>query len=132
MSASLIKIALLLQYLDIFHGLRIRLLCKGMLVVSALTGLAFGICTWFSCFPVSAFWDFAIPGAYCWGFASQNKLEFMRIMVTQVVTAAFLDLIVYLIPIWLFFQPETQMTTKLSLVGLLVLGFAYVFFLISS
>ena len=103
-----------------------------MLVVSALAGLAFGICTWFSCFPVSAFWDFTIPGAYCWGFASQNKLEFMRIMVTQVVMAAFLDLIVYLIPVWLFFQPETQMTTKLSLVGLLVLGFAYVFPLISS
>ena len=125
LSSTFIKIALLLQYLGYFTGRRIRLLCKGTLAFTVLTGIAFAICSWFPCFPVSSFWDFSIKGN-CWGFASRDQLEFMRIMVTQVVLTAAVDLVVLLIPGWLYFQPDTTKTTRLSLLGLFVLGLSYV------
>lgn len=126
LSATFIKFALLLQYLRVFTGRRNRLLCKVMLVITGLVGAAFGLCSWLSCFPVSAFWDIFMQGGRCWGFASRDQLEFMRIMVTQVVITATLDLIVFLLPAWLYFQPDTPQTTRLSLLGLFVLGFSYV------
>ena len=125
LSSTFIKIALLLQYLGHFKGRRIRILCKITLVITVLTGLAFAICSWFPCFPVASFWDFSLKG-YCWGFASRDQLEFMRIMVTQVVLTAAVDLVVLLIPGWLYFQPDTTKTTRLSLLGLFVLGLSYV------
>ncbi len=125
LSSTFIKIALLLQYLRVFTGRRIRILCKWTLATTVVTGIAFSICSWFPCFPVTAFWDFSVEGR-CWGFGSRDQLEFMRIMVTQVVTTAALDLVVLLIPGWLYFQPETTGTARLSLVGLFALGLSYV------
>ncbi len=126
MSSTFIKIALLLQYLRVFtDGVRIRLFCKAMLVVTVLSGITFGVCSWFPCIPVSSFWDFSVSG-HCWGFGSRDQIEFMRIMVTQVVTTAVFDLIILLIPTWLFWQPETVRTTRLTLFGLFIIGVAYV------
>jgi hypothetical protein len=102
------------------------MLCKVMLAITALLGLAFGICSWLSCFPAAAFWDLSIQDGRCWGFASRDQLEFMRITVTQVVTTSTLDLIVFLIPSWLYFQPDTPRATRLSLLSLLALGLSYV------
>lgn len=121
MSAAFIKIALLLQYLRAFTGPRLRILCMVMLAITIILGVAFSLCSFFACWPVPSFWDFSIHGR-CWGFASREKLEFMRITATQVATNAALDLCVLLMPGWLLFRSDTPSTTKWSLVGLFVLG----------
>ncbi|KAK5659997.1 hypothetical protein OQA88_13463 [Cercophora sp. LCS_1] len=128
LSFMLIKIALLLQYLRAFNGPRTRQVCKWMIVISTVSGVVFSVCTWFSCWPVQFFWDNRIDGQ-CWGFASRNHLEFMRITVTQVVIAVVLDLAVFVIPFWIFFsenKPE-QRLSKVSLFGLLVLALGVLF-----
>jgi len=122
LSATFIKMALLLQYLRIFTGPRVRIFCKCVLVLTAVMGVAFAICTWFSCFPVAAFWDISIKNGRCWGFASRDRLEFMRIMVTQVVITATVDIVVFLIPAQLYFRSDRLRTTRISLIGLFVLG----------
>jgi hypothetical protein len=128
LSSTFIKTAVLLQYLRVFTEPRTRLLCKCLIAIAALMGVVFAICSWFACFPVTAFWDLSIQNPRCWGFASRNKLEFMSIMVTQVVTAAVMDLVIFLIPARLYFRPGASKSTatRLSLLGLFVLGFSYV------
>lgn len=130
LSNTFIKIALLLQYHRVFNGRRVRMLCKCMLVITVVSGVTFALCSWFSCVPVAAFWDNTIEGGHCWGFASRDQLEFMRINVTQVVINVVLDLIVLLIPSCLYFQKDTFRSARLSLLGLFVLGLAYVEFFV--
>ncbi|KAK3905073.1 hypothetical protein C8A05DRAFT_31119 [Staphylotrichum tortipilum] len=122
LSGAFVKAALLLQYLQYFHGKRIGLLCKSVLVLTVVSGLAFGACSWFSCYPVQSFWDFSVQNSRCWGFASRNQLEFMRISTAQVVISAALSLIVFLIPLWSSFRPGTKKTAQLSMIGLFLLG----------
>jgi hypothetical protein len=125
LSASFIKIALLLQYLRVPTGPRLRLLCKCMLGITIVVGIVFGVCSWIACLPVPAFWDDSIPNK-CWGFASRDKVEFMSIMVTQVVITAALDLTVFMIPAPLFFKRDATRATRLSLLCLFFLGLSYV------
>lgn len=123
LSSTFIKVALLLQYLRVFTTqLRIRVLCKLILVLSVLSGVTFAVCGWFSCYPIAAFWDKTIKNPHCWGFASRDRRDFMIINITQVVTSATLDLMVFLIPAWLYFQPGTVRAARLSMCCLFVLG----------
>lgn len=122
LSSAFIKISLLLQYIRAFTGKRIRLFCKIMIAITSMNGAAFAICSWFSCYPVAAFWDFSIRNAKCWGFASRNNVEFITISIVQVAVTNILDIIVFVIPTWLYFQPSTPRNTRLSLLCLLVLG----------
>jgi hypothetical protein len=126
MSITFIKVALLLQYLRFFTGSHVRLLCKIVLALTVISGIAFGACSWFSCYPVQSFWDFTVAGGRCWGFASRDRVEFMRISVAQVVIMTVSSLVVFLIPAWMSFRPGTKKTAQLSMFGLFVLGLWYV------
>jgi hypothetical protein len=126
-SATFIKLALLLQYLNTFNRSRaVRTLCKLTIVASTLQGLAFAVMTIFSCWPVHSFWDFSVQGGKCWGFASREPGEFMVAMVTQVVSTAALDMLVFVIPGWVYLKGDEWQSRKgrWSLVGLLGLGSA--------
>ena len=124
-----IKLALLFQYLRIFaERPRYRLLCRVMLVLSTVWGLVFAALTWVPCWPVHAYWDFSVRDARCWGLGSHNLGEFMRVFVSQAITTAVLDFIVFVIPARLYFQPDTDRWTRFSLLGLFVLGLTYVSF----
>jgi hypothetical protein len=128
-SATLIKLALLFQYLRVFGaGTRTRVFCKWMIAISAAWGAVFMTLRWVPCFPVYTYWDFSLEKVRCWGFGSRDPLPFMRVFVAQAVSTAVLDFIVFAIPIQLCFKPETQRKTRLCLMGLLVLGFLYVTF----
>lgn len=127
MSSTFIKLALLLQYLRVFDGRGTRILCKVMLILTIMAGVGFGIITWFACLPTAAFWDMSLkPTATCWGFGSLEWAEFRKALLSQVITTALLDLIVFLIPARLYFQPGTPRATRLSLLGLFFLGIWYV------
>jgi len=131
-SSTCIKLALLLQYLTTFQRSHaVRTICKATIVITTLHGLAFSLVTIFSCWPVRFFWDFGVPGGgRCWGFASRDNGEFMVAMVTQVVSTAVLDMLVFVIPGWVYLrqEEETGMGTtrkgRWSLVGLFGLGSA--------
>jgi hypothetical protein len=101
-----------------------------MLGITIVVGIVFGVCSWIACLPVPAFWDDSIPNK-CWGFASRDKVEFMSIMVTQVVITAALDLIVFMIPAPLFFKRDATRATRLSLLCLFILGLSYVYLSLS-
>ncbi|KAK4448646.1 hypothetical protein QBC34DRAFT_438791 [Podospora aff. communis PSN243] len=123
LSSTFIKTALLLQYLRVLTGPRIRMLCRLMLVLTVLLGIAFAICSWFACYPVHAFWQLdRQPDAFCWGFGSRETTEFRHAILAQVISTAVADFIVFVIPARLYFQPSTPRATRLSLLGLFSLG----------
>jgi hypothetical protein len=123
LSVTFIKIALLLQYLRIFKaGSKRNILCKYLIVIIALWGLLFCIVSWVPCIPLVAYWDLSVTDAKCWGFGSHNINEFMAYFVSQAVTTSFLDFVVFILPIGLYFKPGTQKKTRVALLCLFVLG----------
>ncbi|KAK4149474.1 hypothetical protein C8A00DRAFT_18838, partial [Chaetomidium leptoderma] len=123
LSATLIKLALLFQYLRVFNTKsRYRVFCKCMIAITVTWGMIFIALRWFPCYPVAAYWNFSIKGARCWGFGSRDPLPIMRVFVGQAISTAVLDLIVFAIPVPLCFKSDTPRKTRLCLLGLFVLG----------
>lgn len=126
-SSTFIKLALLMQYLRVLEGRATRILCKAMIILTIMAGVGFGVVTWFACIPTAAFWDMGLKAtATCWGFGSVKWANFRPALLSQVITTALMDLIVFLIPVRLYFQPGTPRATRLSLLGLFFLGISYV------
>jgi len=131
LSSTFIKIALLLQYLATFNEsgtqAHIRTLCYVTIFFTALSGVAFSASSIFPCWPVADFWEAQpITQPKCWGFGSRNQEEFMAIQIAQVVSASILDLVVFVIPGWMYVRGELTMSRagRWSLVGLFGLGLA--------
>jgi hypothetical protein len=99
-----------------------------MIAISAAWGVTFMILRWVPCSPVDTYWDFSVEdvSSRCWAFGSRDSLPFIRVFVAQAVSTAVLDFIVFVIPIQVWFKPETQRKTRYALLGLFVLGFLYV------
>lgn len=126
-SSTFIKLALLMQYLRVLDGRATRILCKIMIILTIMAGVGFGVVTWFACIPTAAFWEMGLKAtATCWGFGSVKWANFRPALLSQVITTALMDLIVFLIPVRLYFQPGTPRATRLSLLGLFFLGISYV------
>lgn len=130
LSSTFIKIALLLQYLTTFgesgtHA-HIRTVCYVTGFFTALSGLAFSGSSIFPCWPVSDFWEYTTRDPKCWGFGSRDQGEFMAIQIAQVVSSSILDLLVFVIPGWMYVRGELTMSRagRWSLVGLFGLGLA--------
>jgi hypothetical protein len=96
-----------------------------MIVISAAWGTAFTLLRWIPCYPVRAYWELSLMDAHCWGFASRNPVAYMHVFVSQAVSTAVLDSIIFAIPIPLCFKHDTPRKTRLCLVGLLILGSLY-------
>ena len=125
MSVTFIKVALLFQYLRMFKaGSKCRLLCKCLIVIIPIWGLAFCLFYWIPCIPLAAYWDFSITDAKCWGFGSRQGGEFGRFFVSQAISTCVLDFIVFILPVRLYFKPDTQKKTRVALLCLFVLGLA--------
>jgi hypothetical protein len=67
-------------------------------------------------------WDLTERAAKCWGFASPHLHQMLGFYITQSVTTTLIDLIIFLLPIQMFFQNGTQQKTRLALLGLFCLG----------
>ncbi|KAK0647138.1 hypothetical protein B0T16DRAFT_376241 [Cercophora newfieldiana] len=123
LALTFIKLALLCQYLLIFElGSRRRVLCKYLIGLISVWGVVFTIPTWVPCVPISAMWDITQREAKCWGFASSDIKQSLGFYITQSVTTTLLDLIIFLLPVHLFFQRGTQTKTRIALLGLFCLG----------
>jgi len=118
-----IKLALLCQYLLIFDmGSRRRQFCKWLIIFTSVWGIFFCLPTWVPCIPISAMWDVTARDARCWGFASGDLKQMLGFYITQSVSTTVIDLVIFLLPVHLFFQRGTQRKTRVALLGLFCLG----------
>jgi len=74
-------------------------------------------------------WNVAKPGRHCWAFASSSLSEVLGFYIGHSVSTTVLDFVIFLLPVNLFFQPDTQKNTRIALLCLFGLGLVYVFFL---
>jgi hypothetical protein len=125
MSTSFIKLSLLFQYLRIFSSGPLRLLCQGLIVFIALWGLSYTVIAWVPCWPVPRFWDIFVAGK-CWGYGGANAEDFVATFESHSGMNMALDVIVFLIPVPLYFRRETAERTKRGLLVLLFMGSVYV------
>ncbi|KAF3055118.1 hypothetical protein GL218_07726 [Daldinia childiae] len=121
MSATLIKMSLLFQYLRVYHSGSLRITCIIMLIVVSIWGAVYSFMGWVPCFPVSGYWKMGI-GAKCYGFGSTNANEVFKTYITHTSVNTILDMIVFAIPVPLYFRPGTVRRTKLGLIGLIIMG----------
>ncbi|KAK3389735.1 hypothetical protein B0H63DRAFT_464238 [Podospora didyma] len=127
LSVTFIKIALLFQYLRIFEADSKRILiCKCLIFIIAIWGMIFAIFTWLPCIPLDAFWDFSLIDAKCWGFGSRHLSEFMHYFVSQAITTSIFDLVIFILPAHLYFQPGAQKKTRIALLCLFAMGLAVI------
>ncbi|KAI1372507.1 hypothetical protein F4677DRAFT_432442 [Hypoxylon crocopeplum] len=120
-STTFIKMSLLFQYLRVYRSGNMRTICMIMLVVVGLWGAAYSFMGWVPCFPVSGYWNMGIT-AKCYAFGSMNANEFFKTYVSHTVVNTVLDMIVFAIPVPLYFQQGTVRRTKVGLVGLITMG----------
>ncbi|KAK0615354.1 hypothetical protein B0T17DRAFT_541680 [Bombardia bombarda] len=122
MSTALIKISLLFQYLRVFDKGVKRHICILTMVLIALWGTGYSILAWVPCVPVAAFWDFTITEKSCYGYGSTNVREFLGVYQSHVAVNMIFDIIVFTLPIPLYFKKNTPTKTKLGLILLGALG----------
>jgi len=128
-SLTVIKLAVLFQYLRVFKpGSRRRTASKILILVIAIWGLVYTFLTWVPCAPPSDMWNIAKPGRHCWAFASPYISEALGFYISHSVTTTVLDFVVFLLPMHLFFQADTQKNTRIALLCLFGLGLVYVSF----
>jgi hypothetical protein len=127
LSAVFIKLALLFQYLRIFRaGSRQAVLCRSMIIMISIWGSIFAVIAWVPCVPLEGYWNVSIADARCWGLGSHDWNEFMRYFVSQAITTALLDFVVFAIPAPLCFETATKRRTRIALLCLFGLGLGYV------
>ena len=121
MSTATIKMSLLFQYLRIFERHTwFNLITKIVLAIVGVWGFAFTFMSIFNCFPSpAAFWDGTRTG--CYGFASPDNDELLRMIVGHAGTNLGLDLLVLAIAIRLQFE-EGVATNRRSMLLLLSVG----------
>lgn len=120
-STTLIKMSLLFQYLRVYHSGHMRTACLVMVVVVGLWGSAYSFMAWVPCFPVSGYWNMG-TGAKCYAFGSTIAEDFFKTYVSHTAVNTALDMIVFAIPVPLYFRRDTVKRTKLGLAGLLIMG----------
>ncbi|KAI0839376.1 hypothetical protein F5Y06DRAFT_265285 [Hypoxylon sp. FL0890] len=126
-STALIKEALLLQYLRVFNrGIFVRRLLIALVVFTALWGLAYSFLAWAPCIPVQDFWNNG--GPMCYGYGSQYADPFVATFESHAAINMFLDTIVLIIPLPLFFKDGTTTCTRVRLVGLVSMGLCVLVF----
>jgi hypothetical protein len=62
---TLVKVSILLQFLQFFVGTTIRRIAWGVLSIVAAYGLWTFLGSVFACTPIAFFWDRNIPGGHC-------------------------------------------------------------------
>ncbi|KAK1624643.1 hypothetical protein BDP81DRAFT_464413 [Colletotrichum phormii] len=123
MSTSLIKIAILLQYLRTFErGSKSRIFTIVMICIVAMWGTAFIFLAWVPCIPVAAYWDWSIPYRGRWGFGTQVAEELLRTYEAHATSNMILDFIIFAIPLPLYFNTEANKRSRKSVLGLFLLG----------
>jgi hypothetical protein len=124
-TVALIKLSLLLQYLRIFEKGLLRWVClvtAGLVIIFACV---YSFMAWFPCIPnIESYWDWTRENRQCYGYGSLYQADHYHTFLSHSIINIFLDIIILVIPIPLLFRPNTEMRTRLGILGLLFLGVA--------
>jgi hypothetical protein len=90
-----------------------------MIIFVALWGTAYSILSWIPCYPVRAVWDLSVKEATCWGYNSSSVKGFVATWESHMALTMVLDIIVFSIPIPLYFRKDSADKTRLGLLSLL-------------
>ena len=123
-ATALIKLSLLFQYLRLFsRDSRARFLCKGLIGVVALWGLAFCFIGWFPCFPPSYYWENPNSDTcYGYGVGLTHPDRFAATLQAHSATNTVIDLVIFALPLPLFLSGALTTRIKLGLAALLAGG----------
>lgn len=121
-SATLVKISLLLQYLRVVQDGRLRYICIGLIGLSILWGFAYGFLALVPCFPVAAFWDWTIRDAQCYGYGVKTKHPFVDVFVSHSTINVLLDVAILLVPVPLLLRRGLTRKERWSVFGLAAMG----------
>ena len=121
-SATLVKISLLLQYLRILKSGRLRYVCFGLMATSAMWGLAYSFMAFFPCFPVQAYWDWTIQDAKCYGYGVKAEHPFVEVFVSHAAINVLLDIAIVVVPVPLLLRKAMTKKEKWSVFGLAAMG----------
>ncbi|KAK1566070.1 uncharacterized protein LY79DRAFT_529490 [Colletotrichum navitas] len=123
-STALMKISLLFQYLRIYDQPSfIRRACIFTLVVVAVWAIPYTVVSWIPCMPVQAYWDWSIP-ATRWAYGSLDAKVFSTTYESHAAVNIALDLLVLMLPVPLYFEPNMPLRSRLGLLVLLSMGIA--------
>ncbi|KAK1993530.1 hypothetical protein LX36DRAFT_642928 [Colletotrichum falcatum] len=124
MSTAFIKISLLFQYLRIYDQPSfMRRACICALVFIILWAIPFTVLSWFPCYPVRAYWDWAVP-ATRWAYGSLDPKIFSVTYESHAAVNIALDMLVLVLPVPLYFQSSMPLKSRLGLLALLTMGIA--------
>jgi hypothetical protein len=123
MTAVVVKLSLLFQYLRLFRGGYRRITTIVLLALVTLWGCAFAFMGWVPCFPVSGFWDKQqVPPAKCYGFGYRTLDEAKNTLFAFSGSNMILDLAIFLVPLTEFFKPGLNRKQVLAMTGLFAFG----------
>ncbi|PVH94605.1 hypothetical protein DM02DRAFT_477858, partial [Periconia macrospinosa] len=120
---GLVKMSLLFQYYRIFKKGPTRWVCHiSMVLVVVWTAIAF-VQGWFPCFPVHGFWNRLItPPPKCWGLGYGNLDSARMALYGFAASNMGLDVIIFAIPMSVYFRPGIGRREITALTALFALG----------
>ncbi|KAK4225308.1 hypothetical protein QBC38DRAFT_483387 [Podospora fimiseda] len=126
-STALIKISLLLQYMRLYErGTILFSVCRYLMIIVSLWGIAYSAIAWVPCSPVDKYWwisfDENTTEVKCYGYGSQNVAEFKATYESHAALNMLFDLLVMVLPIPLYFNKDAPVQTKRGLIGIVVMG----------
>ena len=129
-STTLIKLAILLQYLRLFdmRNITARRLTVGMISFVAVWGLTFTLLILLSCVPVQKNWDVTRPGK-CVAFGVKGKAngnELYSSFAAHAGSNMLLDILILVLPIPFLRSLRMGGKTKIGIIALFVMGTMYV------
>ncbi|KAF2503359.1 hypothetical protein BU16DRAFT_521943, partial [Lophium mytilinum] len=124
-SATLIKLSILLQYLRLFEESSnkwARRSCFIMLGVVSCWGIAFFFTQLCGCTPIKANWDLDIKGARCVMFGSKEPKELFAAFAGHAASNMLLDILILLLPVPFLSTIRLEGKRKKGIISLLVIG----------
>jgi hypothetical protein len=122
LTAFLVKVSLLCQYLRMFRSGRIRIVCYILLVLVSLWGCAYSFLSFVPCIPVRGFWDRSITGAKCYGIGFGNISAATASFISMATTNMAFDISILIIPMVEYIKQGLGRKQALALTGLFTLG----------
>ncbi|KAF2876070.1 hypothetical protein BDV95DRAFT_216366 [Massariosphaeria phaeospora] len=124
-STSLIKMAILMQYLRLFASQTqqrvARIFARCLLGTTATWGLTFTCLALFSCNPVAKNWNAALPGK-CVAWGTDDPEEFYTAWMAHAISNMVLDVLIFMCPIPFIRSLRMSGKTKLGLATLFCMG----------
>ncbi|CAI6342283.1 unnamed protein product [Periconia digitata] len=121
--SGIVKMSLLFQYFRMFKQGKSRIACQivlGLVVLYTVTAFMQG---WFPCFPANGFWDrLQTPRPKCWGLGYATIDGARMALYGFAATNMILDVIIFAIPMSVYWKPGIGRREIVALTALFALG----------